>query len=122
MNNDHTYAFEKLRVWQNAKDLVIKIYKLTKNFPDDEKFGLTTQIRRAAISVSANIAEGSGRKSSKDQAHFYQISYSSLLELLNHLYISVELGFIEPNLFKELKSQIFEITNQLNALHHSIKI
>ena len=88
MENEHIYSFEKLRVWQNAKDLVVEVYKITRNFPDEGKFGLTSQVRRAALSVTANIAEGSGRTSSKDQAHFYQMAYSSLLELLNHFYIS----------------------------------
>ena len=122
MSENHTYGFEKLRVWQNSKDLVIEIYKLTREFPDDGKFSITAQIRRAAISVSANIAEGSGRKSSRDQAHFYQMAYSSLLELLNHLYIAIELEYMTGSYLTNLKSQIFGISNQLNALHHSIKI
>jgi len=65
------FSFEKLEVWQDAKELTHQIYKVTKNYPDDEKFGLVSQLRRAMISVTSNIAEGSSRMSPKDQAHFY---------------------------------------------------
>ena len=90
----YLYPFEKLEVWQLSKLMVVKVYKLTASFPDSEKFGIVSQIRRSAISVSSNLAEGTGRNSAKDQAYFYSISYSSLMELLNQLLISKELHWI----------------------------
>lgn len=112
----HKYGFEKLYVWQNAKSLVVVIYKITKKFPAEERFGLTSQIRRAAISVPSNIAEGSARISLKDQAHFTQIAYSSLIEVLNHFYIAIDLNYIENDDFKLIRKEIEKISNQLNAL------
>jgi four helix bundle protein len=73
------YGFEKLQVWQDSKSLAVMIYKVTSTFPDDEKYGLTSQMRRAIVSVSSNIAEGSSRNTKKDQAYFYGIAYSSLV-------------------------------------------
>ena len=70
----HQYSFEKLNVWLEARNLVRWIYKMTDTFPSDERFGLVMQLRRAAISVVSNLAEGSARKSPKDQAHFSQIA------------------------------------------------
>lgn len=72
-----TYPFEKLDVWQLSKKPVVKIYTITKSFPPDEKFGLVNQRRGAAVSISFNIAEGSGRTTSKNQAYFYNMAYSS---------------------------------------------
>ena len=117
--NDYLYSFEKLDVWKKSRKLVVNIYKITKLFPEDEKFGLVSQMRRAAISVAANIAEGSSRFSKKDQMHFYQIGFSSLIELLNHLYISLDLEYIQEDVFKETKRDIVEISRMLNALHKS---
>ena len=73
------FSFEKLAVWQDAKGLTKVIYTLTSSFPENEKFGLVSQLRRAMISVTSNIAEGSSRTSHKDQARFYQIGYSNLM-------------------------------------------
>jgi four helix bundle protein len=79
------YSFEKLIVWQEARVLVKSIYTITRTFPKEEIFGITSQMRQAAISICSNIAEGSGRTTKPDQSNFYRISYSSLLELLNQL-------------------------------------
>ncbi|WGK63984.1 four helix bundle protein [Croceiramulus getboli] len=79
----YEFSFEKLEVWSDAKDLVKQIYTQTKKFPDDEKFSLTSQLRRAAVSVGSNLAEGTSRRSKKDQAHFSNLAYSSLMEVLN---------------------------------------
>jgi len=117
--NIYEYSFEKLDVWKKSRKLVVKIYKLTKAFPEDEKFGLVSQMRRAAVSVTANIAEGSSRLSKKDQSHFYQIGYSSLIELLNHLYISLDLAYLTEDYFKEIKSDMVEVLRMLNALYKS---
>ena len=112
----YIYSFEKLEVWQKARLLVKMIYKITIDFPSEEKFGLTSQIRRAAVSVTCNLAEGSSRTSNKDQAHFTQLSYSSLMEVLNLLIVLNDLAFIDQNNLKELRNTIEEISNGLNAL------
>ena len=114
----YTYSFEKLEVWQNARDLAKQIYIATKSYPEDEKFGLTNQMRRAVISISSNIAEGSGRTSNKDFAHFVQISYGSLLELLNQLILSLDLEYISNTIYFEIRPAIEEISNKLNSLRN----
>jgi four helix bundle protein len=115
----YIYSFEKLEVWQLCRKLIVKIYSSSSNFPDDEKFGLISQLRRASISIASNIAEGSSRNTSKDKANFYQIAFSSLMEVLNQLIISVDLGFLENQKLVELRIQIDEIANKLNALRKS---
>jgi len=116
----HIYSFEKLGVWQEARKFTVSIYKITAGFPAEEKFGLTNQIRRASVSIAANIAEGSGRISPKDQAHFYQIAYSSTIEVLSHLLIAFDLNFIEDEILSELRIKLEEITNKVNALRNSV--
>jgi four helix bundle protein len=93
------YSFEKLECWQQARKLAVWTYYSTKNYPQDEKFGLTSQMRRAAISIASNIAEGSARKTAKDQAHFSTIAYSSTIELLNDLIISNDLEYLTTDLY-----------------------
>ena len=88
------YSFEKLKVWQEAKGLVVEVYHLLDSFPKFENYALCDQIRRAIVSVPSNIAEGSGRSSLKEQIHFLEIAYSSLLETYNQLLIAVELSYI----------------------------
>lgn len=113
------FSFEKLRFWGEVRELVKTIYTLTKKYPDDEKFGLVNQMRRAAVSVTSNIAEGSSRMSFKDQAHFYQIAYSSLIELLSQIIISKDLGYCTDNEERKIREQIENISIQLNALRKS---
>jgi len=115
----YKFSFEKLDVWQLAKELVKKIYQITKAFRDGERYGLISQINRSAISVTANIAEGSSRIGKKDQSRFYVMAYSSLLELTSHLIITNELGFIKDDELKDLRIQISELSNKLNALNKS---
>ena len=115
----HTYSFEKLDVWVEARKWVTWIYKVTSNFPPEEKFGLTSQIRRAAVSVVSNLAEGSARKSPKDQAHYYQIAYSSLIEVLNQLIISGDLKFITDEELAEGRGIIENLTIKVAALRNA---
>lgn len=112
------FAFEKLEVWQNSLQLTLKVYRLIQLFPKTEMYALTDQVKRAVASVSANIAEGVSRKTQKDQAHFTNIAFSSLMEVLNHLLLAKELGYIEEENLKELRVDIERISNQLNALYH----
>lgn len=112
----YTYSFEKLIVWQDARLLTKEIYLVTSQFPAEERFGLVTQMRRSSISVNSNIAEGSSRKTEKDQAHFYTTAYSSLVELLNQVILSYDLEFIKEQKYLELRKSIELISFQLNNL------
>jgi four helix bundle protein len=113
------FVYHKLQVWRMAKDLVLDIYKLTKTFPTEEKFGLIPQISRAAISVASNIAEGSGRISRKDQAHFSQLAYGSLMELACRLEISKELGFVKEQEWQSASEKFESIAVKLSRLRSS---
>lgn len=114
-----TYSFEKLEVWKESIELVKTIYKITNTFPSEEKFGLISQLRRASISMSSNLSEGTSRNTNKDKAHFTTISFSSAMEVLNQLIISKELNFISENDYILVRAKIEKITNMLNALRHS---
>ena len=95
------YSFEKLEAWQHARKLAVLIYSITKNFPKEEKFGLVLQMRRAAVSIASNIAEGTSRKTTKDQSHFSVMAYSSSIELLNDLIIAGDLDFLAKEKYLE---------------------
>jgi len=112
----YEFGFEKLLVWQKAKDLAVDLYRETQTFPTEEKFGLTSQIRRAGISVPSNLAEGSARKSNKDKAHFTTMSFGSLTETLNHLLIAKDLSFLEESSYLSLRVKIEEVGRMLTAL------
>ncbi|WP_461599879.1 four helix bundle protein [Winogradskyella sp.] len=112
------YSFEKLEVWKESVELVKFIYDATNSFPAEEKFGLINQLRRASISISSNLAEGTSRKTQKDKAHFTTISFSSTMEVLNQLLISKELGFLSDNDYILARNKIEKITNMLNALRN----
>ena len=116
----HTYYFEKLQVWQNSKSLAIKIYELTERFPKSEKYSLTDQLRRASLSISANIAEGSTRQHPKEYCRFLNIAFGSTIEVLNHLLIAKDLNYISDEELNSFRSDIGLITNQLRSLNNSI--
>ncbi|CAN5811683.1 four helix bundle protein [soil metagenome] len=109
-----------LIVWQKAMDLTVLSYYLTKNFPKEEIYGLTSQIRRAASSIPANIAEGQGRRSSKEFQQFLANSRGSLLELDTHLELSFRVGYINKNQHNDLKEKISEVGRMLNGLMRSL--
>lgn len=113
------YSFEKLHFWDQVRELVKTIYVVTKTYPDEEKYGLVTQMRRAVISISSNIAEGTSRASFKDQAHFSQIAFSSLMELLSQLIVSLDLGYIKEEKYNEIRLLIEDLSRQINALRKS---
>lgn len=115
----YEYSFEKLTVWKQSVDYVKNIYSITDNFPKTELYGLTSQIRRAAISIPSNIAEGSTRKSLKDQARYSEIAFGSLLETLNQIIIAHRLNYINDENLKIIRSEIDNISRQLNALKTS---
>ena len=95
------------------------IYAITKAFPKEEIYGLTSQLRRAAVSVSSNIAEGSSRASLKDQSRFSEIAYGSLMEIVSQLAIAKEMGFVEEPLFGDLRIKAEDLSIKLNALRKS---
>lgn len=114
----YVFSFEKLEVWIEAKEFSKFIYKITSKFPDTEKFGLTSQLRRASISIASNVAEGSARKSYKDKAHFTTMAFGSAVEVLNQLIISFELSFVTEVDYLKSREQLESITNKLNALRN----
>ena len=119
MNPRHQYAFEKLNVWQSARELAVSTYKITSAFPASEKYGLTSQCNRAALSIAANIAEGSSRKSLKDQAHFPEIAYGSLMELACLLIVGADVRIVPAEQETKMRGSIEGVSAQLNAFHRS---
>ena len=115
------YGFENLEVWQKSRILVKSVYEITATFPNDEKFGLTNQLRRACVSVSSNIAEGSTRWSTKDQARFYEIAFGSLMEILNQFILSYDLKFINEETLQKFRDELETLGRMLNSLHKSTK-
>ena len=119
MNSPQQYSFEKLRVWQASPVLARQVYLATANFPRRELYGLTSQCNRAAVSVAANLAEGTSRQSRKDQAHFSEIAYGSLMELACLLILAKDVGVLSEKSEAELRGTIEHVSAQLNALHRS---
>jgi four helix bundle protein len=115
----HEYPFEKLNVWQAARELAKATYFETSSFPQREVYGLTSQCNRAAVSVTTNIAEGSSRQSFKDQAHFSEIAYGSLMELACLFVLSNDVGILNAEQENALRQSIEGVSAQLNALHRS---
>ena len=112
----YLYSFEKLDVFQNARNLVNIIYDTTELIPRTELYGISSQMKRAAISVMANVVEGNSRITNKDRANFMTISYSSLMELLSLILISLDRKFISDDRHKTLRIEIDKLSNQINAL------
>ncbi|MGJ8641141.1 MAG: four helix bundle protein [Opitutaceae bacterium] len=110
----HTSApsFENLLVWSKAHQFVLNTYKMTLTFPDSEKFGLTSQFRKAAVSIPANIVEGYGKRSSADKARFFNIAQGSLNECRYYLRLANDLGYAET---QSLTQQLNEIGKMLNS-------
>ena len=112
----HKYYFEKLEVWQLSKELMKEIYLITREYPNSESFGLTSQLKRLVLSIPTNLAEGTGRETKKDQAHFTTMAYSSLMEVLSLIILSNDLELINDEKLKELRSTIDHLSNMLNGL------
>lgn len=113
------FPFEKLEVWQDARELVREVYKCANSFPSAERFGLTSQLTRASVSVANNLAEGSGRSSLKDQAHFSSQAYSSLMETACDLILSNDLGFASPEDTDPLLNQAYDLSVRIHNLRES---
>ena len=115
----YEYNFEKLEVWKFSIDFAKKVYEITESFPDIEKFGLISQIRRAVVSIFSNVAEGSAKQSLKDQARFTEMAFGSLMEILNQMILSFKLKFIKEKDYIDIRNYIENLSRQLNALKKS---
>lgn len=111
------YSFESLKAWQEARKLVVSVYQVLDNFPKFEKYALCDQLRRAIVSVPSNLAEGSGRISLKEQIHFIEISYGSLMEAYNQLILATDLNYIDEQSLEKLKPSIDTVARLINGLH-----
>ncbi len=116
VQKDKITSFTQLRTWQKAREFATCIYKLTTNFPAAEKFGLSSQMRRAAVSVAANIAEGFSRSTRKDKTHFYTIALGSLTEALSHAYIALDLDFLKQTDIILIEEQVTDLHKMMNGL------
>ena len=120
MEKQKITSFTKLVAWQESHKLVLKVYKIVENFPKKEIFILTSQLLKAVISVSSNIAEGFSRISQKEKIQFYSISLGSLTEVQNHLLIAKDLGYINVSQFNSLADQDILIHKLINGLIKSV--
>lgn len=110
------FKFERLEIWQKARMLVNEIYKLTKKFPSDERFGLIDQLRRAGVSVALNIAEGTNRKSDKERRRFFEMAITSIDEVVTGLFIALDQGYINKLEFEKLYEASARQTSRTAAL------
>ena len=115
------FGFEKLDVWNKAVEYADLIYRVTQSFPADERFGLTSQLRRSAVSVSSNIAEGSSRSSKVDLARFIEIAYGSLLESISELEIARRQEFLHDEIFEAVYSSAEDLAKMLSGLRRTLK-
>lgn len=114
------FNFEKLDVWQKAIDFADLVYNHTRNFPTDERFGLTNQMRRAAVSISSNIAEGTSRMSGTDFARFVEIATGSVFEVVSQSFVGRRQGFLADGSFRALYTAAQEIGRMLSGLRKSL--
>ena len=114
------FNFEKLETWQKAIQFADLVYRLTKAFPDDERFGLTSQMRRAAVSITSNIAEGTSRHSREDYARFLEIATGSVFEVVSQSFISRNQGFLTEEDFRALYVAAEEQSKMLSGLRRSL--
>jgi len=113
--------YKELNVWQKSYEFCLKVYRITAKFPNEERYGLSSQIRRSAVSISSNIAEGYGRKTTLDYIRMLYISYGSVCELETQILLAGDLGFIEIGELGTAKKDIAEIERMLKALIKSLE-
>jgi four helix bundle protein len=116
-----TRTHEKLEVWKKAVDFVVEIYKVTEDFPKEEKFGLISQIRRAFVSIPANIAEGAARTSEKEFLYFLSNSQGSASEVGTEILIAFRLGFLSEKIYLDLSAKLDEISRMITGLRNHIR-
>ncbi len=115
------FKFEKLDVWQKAIEYADLIYRVTQGFPAEERFGLTSQLRRSAVSISSNIAEGSSRSSDTDMARFIEIAYGSLLESVSELEIAKRQRFLKNDMFGKAYKMAEHLAKMLSGFRRTLK-
>ncbi len=120
-NDEKISSFTDLNAWKEAQKFVVLIYEVTRSFPKEEIYGLTSQIRRASVSITSNIAEGFGRDTYADKAHFYIIAHASLMEVVSQLYVAKDVGFLPNNEFDNLIDQSVLAHKILRGLIRSTK-
>jgi four helix bundle protein len=113
---DKKYNYKNLEVYKESKDLVVVIYGMIKQFPNEEQYALCNQLRRAVISIPSNIAEGSDRTSAKDQAHFFEMAYGSLMEISCQIDIAFDLGYISQDELNQVEEKVGTISALLSGL------
>jgi len=113
--------YKELKVWQKAYHLCIEIYKITKDFPKEERYGLTSQIRRASVSVPSNIAEGYGRKTTREYIQALYVAYGSNCELETQILLSGDLGYIKPEDLEKLQGVLGDVERMLMGLIRSLE-
>ena len=121
LGNNKIQSFTDLLVWQESHKLVLMIYQATKNFPKEELFGLTSQLRRAAVSITSNIAEGFSRQGYKEKLQFYYMALGSLTESQNQLLIAKDLNYLEQIEFNKIAEQSISVHKLLNGFVAKIK-
>lgn len=109
-------SFTDLNTWKEGHKLVLMVYKITEQFPQKEVFGLTSQMRRAVVSITSNVAEGFSRNTNKDKYQFYSVSQGSLTELQNQLVIARDIGYLKVESFQELADQTIVVNKLINGL------
>ncbi|MCB0704330.1 MAG: four helix bundle protein [Saprospiraceae bacterium] len=107
------FGYERLFVWKEAKSLTVAIYELTRSFPEDEKFGLSSQLRRSIASVTYNLAEGSTRVTKREQARFVEIAFGSLIESASQLDVAKDLFYLDIESHKSLKMKYVKLSHQI---------
>ena len=117
---EHAKTFKDLIVWQKAHSFVLSVYNATQDFPKEELYGLTSQVRRAAISIASNIAEGFRKKTNADKLRFYNISQGSLEECIYYVILSFDLGYISIEKKNQLSESAEEVSRLLNSLYRSM--
>ena len=113
--------FRKLKVWQKAHQLTLSVYRVSNGFPTDERYGLTSQLRRASVSIPANIAEGCGRRGDREMSRFLQIAMGSASELEYHLLLAHDLGLLDNQLHRELEEYTTEVKRMLSSFLQKLK-
>lgn len=108
--------FTEMPVWQRAHEVVLLVYKLTRAFPESEKYGLVSQMRRAAISITSNIAEGFGRHTSRDKVRFYRNARGSCYEVESQAYAARDLDYLNPTSFAKLSRAVGDVVFDLNKI------
>ena len=120
MEGTASFGYERLQVWQQAKSLTVIIYKITKDFPIDERYGLTSQLRRSIASVGYNLAEGSTRISKQEQARFVEIAFGSLIEAASQLELANELDYLDDETYTDLKRKCVNLSRRINRYRIAI--